>query len=135
MSAQGVVTLAREAQGGGLPAGGWAIRIDLSIYRIEAVLRAAYKMTDRHYLLLVDHEPNRSVVAWIWPKNGVGGVDLVGNFCEELIEQRLRLLLDEKTHTIRELIVAQAFAEGNLLDPLRDEGDYEADPLAIARSR
>jgi His-Xaa-Ser system protein HxsD len=129
------MSLDRESQAEGLPANGWAIRIDLSIYQLSTVLRASYKLTDRHYVLLVDHEANASVVVWLWRKNGTEDHDLVGLFCEELLEQRLRSLLEEKTHTIRDLVVAQAFAEGNLLDPLRDEGDYEADPLAIARSR
>jgi hypothetical protein len=32
---------------------------------------------------------------------------------------------------LRELIVAHAFSDTNLLDPARDDGDYVEDPLGI----
>ena len=51
----------------------------------------------------------------------------------ELINQRIRLDIAAETKSIRELIVAQAFAEADLLDRSRSEGDYHDDPRGIAK--
>ena len=60
---------------------------------------------------------------------------VIGEFCNELLDQQLRLALSREAGPIREILFAQAFAEGNLLDPQRDEGDYQSDPLGIGRCR
>ena len=61
--------------------------------------------------------------------------ELLGELSNELIDQQIRERLAERAGTIRELIVAQAFADGNLLDPDRDDGDPESDPRDIGKLR
>jgi hypothetical protein len=53
---------------------------------------------------------------------------LVGEFCNELTDQQLRVVLEKEFGELRTLIVAQAFSEGNLLDPDRETADDKADP-------
>jgi His-Xaa-Ser system protein HxsD len=109
-----------------------ALEVDASIYSQDAVLRAAYKFTDRCYVF-IEH-PGNFVVA-LTPKDTLASRALIGEFCNELLDQQVRESLSREFGDLRTLIVAQAFAEGNLLDKERDEGNYQADPLGIGKRR
>jgi His-Xaa-Ser system protein HxsD len=129
---------AREPFPIGLAAGGFfALEIDTSIYGQRAILRTCYKLTDRCYLLLTRCAENPAILCLVLsPKRpGVDPADLAGELCNELLDQQIREDLSRDMEPLREIIAAQAFAEGNLLDPQRDDGDYEADPLGIGSSR
>jgi His-Xaa-Ser system protein HxsD len=52
-------------------------------------------------------------------------------FSNELVNQRVRLDIANETRSIRELIVAQAFAEADLLDRSDSEASYVDDPRGI----
>jgi His-Xaa-Ser system protein HxsD len=114
-----------------------ALEVDSSIYSTAALLRACYKFTDRCYFFVTRaaETPHRLVVV-LWQKGGrAPDLDLIGQFSNELCDQQVREQLDREAGALRELIVAQAFAEGNLLNPETEHADYEADPLSIASSR
>lgn len=90
------------------------IRIDTSLYTIEAVFRACYKFTDRCFLFLERADANTVVVQF---RASAGRSDLaetVGAFQNELIDQRLRADIARQTRDIRNWIVAQAFVEADL---------------------
>lgn len=113
-----------------------AIQVDTTLYELDAVLRACYRLTDRCYLFLTrdqvaDHLVNVSFMS----KGSAEISSVIGEFCNDLLDQSLRIALSREFGSIRELIVAQAFAEGNLLDHQRDEGDYATDPLGIGERR
>lgn len=111
-----------------------ALQVDLALYSVDAVIRAAYKFTDRCYLFL--SRSGGSLIAAIVPKRKDADLeDLLGQFSNELIDQRLRESLDQQFGQVRTLVVAQAFAEGNLLDPVQDNGDYQSDPRGAGRRR
>jgi len=80
-------------------------------------------------------QPGRIAVTLGTKASGTEIDPLVGGFCNELVDQQLREHLAKEAGPIREMIVAQAFAEGNLLDENRDDGDYEQDPLGLGRKR
>jgi His-Xaa-Ser system protein HxsD len=113
-----------------------ALEVDPSLYSVNAVLRAAYRFTDRCYVFLAraEDEPPRIVVTLTAKDGKQAPAAWIGELSNELIDQQLREELGRETQLIRELIVAQAFAEGNLLDQ-GDEDGYEQDPLGIARCR
>ncbi len=117
--------------------GGALLVIQESVYSLEALFKTCYLFTDRCYLFLkrVDKD---SIEVHITPKNdSVDAGALVGEFCNELIDQRLRADIARESGKIREIIVAQAFAEGNLLDALDTapgNDDYNKDPLGIGDS-
>jgi His-Xaa-Ser system protein HxsD len=110
-----------------------AIEIDTSIYSLDAILRATYKFTDRWYVLLQSHDvPTHCCIAHLSAKSPTVELQaLVGEFCNELLDQQLRQRLEAQFGEIRSLIVAEAFAEGNLLDRDREEGDYMTDSRGI----
>lgn len=116
-----------------------ALEIDTSLFAPDAVFRTCYRFTDRCYLFLSrspDQADRRVLVVSLATKVAASSLGAaVGDFCNELIDQQLRTQLERDAGPLRELIVAQAFAEGNLLDPQRDEGDYRTDPLGIGAAR
>jgi His-Xaa-Ser system protein HxsD len=98
-----------------------AYRVDASLFSRAAVVRAAYKFTDRCYVLLTSESDVITVIfAGLTATSPV--TSYVGAFANELIDQQLRLQLDAQFAPLRTLIAAHAFAEGNLLEPSNDIG-------------
>jgi His-Xaa-Ser system protein HxsD len=114
-----------------------AMDIDRELFSMDAVLRSSYKFTDRCHIFIQTHETrmDRWTVV-IRPKNADANViELAGDFSNELIDQRLRERLEQQFGDVRTLIVAQAFAEGNLLDAAGADDDHASDPQRIGRLR
>jgi His-Xaa-Ser system protein HxsD len=111
------------------------IQIDTTIYPISAVMRAAYKFTaGSHVTIRREAENSPSITVTLTPRTSLDETavrTLIGDFENELIDQRLRDTLEAEFGVLRELIVAHAFSDTNLLDPTRDDGDYVDDPLGI----
>ena len=112
-----------------------AVEVDRAVFDLDAVLRAAYKFTDRCHVFIQSSGEDSTWLAVLRPKVATPLMDLAGEFSNELIDQRLRRSLEEQFGNLRTLIVAQAFSEGNLLDADRSLGDYNTDPLKIATPR
>lgn len=124
-----------------LPARAWlgerstaCVTLSRSVYTLKAVLAAAYKFSDR-YAVLVDTEgDDRWAVFLVGPEGGELN-SVLAAFANELGDQQLRGLLEQEFGDLRTLIVAQAFSEGNLLDPGRDAADDRADPQGTGQRR
>ena len=117
--------------------GSIALDIDRHLFSMDAVLRSSYKFTDRCHVFIQTHETREGTwIVIMRPKNADSNlIDLAGDFSNELIDQRLRERLEQQFGDVRTLIVAQAFAEGNLLDAAGADGDYASDPQGIGRLR
>lgn len=90
------------------------LTVELQIYGLEALFRTCYAFTDRCYMFLREDGPEKVAVVFRKRKSPVALSRLVEDFANELINQRLRVQLASETAKIREMIVAQAFAEGEL---------------------
>lgn len=114
-----------------------SIEVDTSLYALDAIFRATYCLTDRCYIFLsrIPESPDLISVTLMVKGSKVEVRPLVGEFWNALVDHQIRLTLSREVGPLRELIVAQAFAEGNLLDDQRDDGDYESDPLGIGTGR
>lgn len=89
-----------------------AVAIDPTLYSEQAVFRAAYWLTDRHYVFL-DRDGARIRIE-IRNKPGAAG-DLqqaCAEFCNAMVDFRLREIVANETGGIREALVKQAFLEG-----------------------
>src|SRR5882724_3740279 len=90
--------------------------VDETVYSRQAVLRACYWFTDRCYLFISRVAPQHLLVL-IRAKPGGPSLDSVaGDFGNALLDHQVRHEIERETSRVRELIVAKAFAEGNLLD-------------------
>jgi His-Xaa-Ser system protein HxsD len=107
--------------------------IDTAIYSLNALFRVCYAFTDKCYIYL-RHEEGSSVIKVMLTRKAPDCdlASIAGEFSNELINQRVRLQIASETRVIRELIVAQAFAEADLLDRSLSNSDYIADPKRIA---
>lgn len=119
------------------PDGAVALEIDRTIFSVDALLRAAYKFTDRYHVFIQTHrtQADRWSIAFHRKPEAHVPEQVAGEFANELIDQQLRQRLEQQFSDVRTLIVAQAFSEGNLLDPAGQEGDYQTDPKGIGRLR
>jgi His-Xaa-Ser system protein HxsD len=98
--------------------------VDENIYSKEALLRTCYWFTDRCYLFVSRPGPNQFSVR-IRAKAGLPSLESIsGDFENALIDHQVRQDVDRDTARLRELIVAKAFAEGDLEDaPIGDDRD------------
>lgn len=93
---------------------GLTVTIDTKLYTEEAIFRACYLFTDRCFLFLQPGGPDKIIVRFRKREPLTVLARIVGEFGNELVNQRLRVALAIETRPIRELIVAQAFAEADL---------------------
>jgi His-Xaa-Ser system protein HxsD len=110
------------------------VAVNSDLYSREALFRVCYLFTDRCYLFLVQDE-NSPVIQVRFTRKGPDTDlnELAGEFSNELINQKVRLDIAAETKAIRELIVAQAFAEADLFGVGDSEASYLDDPKGIAR--
>jgi His-Xaa-Ser system protein HxsD len=92
------------------------IAVDTSLYPLEALFRACYAFTDRCFLFLRRQGPE-IIVEFRRRSTDVALDNLVGEFGNELLDQRIRSDLARETARAREWILAQAFVEADLEGP------------------
>jgi His-Xaa-Ser system protein HxsD len=114
-------------------AAGVSMTIELHIYPLDIVLRACHAFTDRCYVFPRDCDGDRVTIDFAPRDPQTSLRELAGEFSNELLEQQLRAAIGEETRAIRELLVAQAFCEADLLDRRDSESDEHADPRGIGR--
>jgi His-Xaa-Ser system protein HxsD len=90
------------------------LTVDTEVYGLEAVFRACYAFTDRCYMFLRECGPTQLTVTFRKRKSPKTLTALIEEFANELINQRVRVHLAAETKQVRQMIVAQAFAEGDL---------------------
>jgi His-Xaa-Ser system protein HxsD len=114
-----------------------ALRIDEEVYCRAAIARAAFRFSDRASCLL-SHDDEIAGVIWALFFAKSDSLDLsamIRGFMDELLDQQMRLDLEARFGDLRLLITAQAFSEGNLLNPEDDKSDFRLDPRDIGRAR
>jgi His-Xaa-Ser system protein HxsD len=110
------------------------IRVDTALYTLDALFRVCYLFTDRCYLFLSQGEGQAVIEVRFTRKSPESDLnEIAGEFSNELVNQKVRLDVAAETKGIRELIVAQAFAEADLLDRCGQEADYLDDPRGISK--
>src|SRR5678815_5420876 len=84
-----------------------AIGVDLALFSTDAVLRAAYKLADRCYFFL-EKNGDRLTVFLIGREPTSDVLPLSLQFTTDLIDQQLRVRLEQQFGPLRTLIAAQA---------------------------
>ena len=82
--------------------------VNKDLHSRYALLKAAYHFTDEYYVLL-DQDESLYYIDII-AKEGNTPEDIEGIFANELVAQSTREAILEKTSSLRELILARAFA-------------------------
>ena len=109
--------------------------VDTAIYPIDVVSRTCFAFTARAYVFMTRCGDD-SVRVDMAPKDTGGDIAAIaGQFGNALLEQSLRMRIAVETRAIRELIGAQAFCEGDVLDRRDVEADPTEDPRDITVRR
>lgn len=105
--------------------------VDDSIYSRIALLKTCYWFTDRAFVFVYRHDEQRLGVVLRLKHPGPELETIAGEFGNSLLDHQLRAEIDKETATVRELIVAKAFADTDALDdaPVGDDRD----PVELAR--
>lgn len=102
------------------------LTIDRSLYSKRVVLAAAYKFSDR-LAVLVDIDSENRWAIYFLGSNLLALNQVLEAFAKELTDQALREQLEQDFGAVRDLIVAQAFSEGNLLEDTADRTSKPGD--------
>ena len=93
------------------------ISLSLDVYGLQAIFRSCYWLTDRCFVYLAPPKEGLIEVTLISKKVDSTQTDqLAWDFLNDLIDQRLRVDINAETREIREMIVAQAFADIDVID-------------------
>ena len=103
---------------GGRRAATAVLEVDCQIYSREVVLRAGHVASARCYVALRSVGEGHIQVELTPREEAVAASELVGAFWNELLNQQVREDVERETRAIRELIVAQAFAEAEFEIPV-----------------
>lgn len=113
------------------------IRLDPRVYSKDAILRACYWYTNVAYIhvpessdgKLAVHVKLKHRVATLQNPPPISIEELVGEFCNSLLDFELRRQVEAETAPLRQLIIAKAFSESGVLE---DEAPGSiADPVEI----
>ncbi len=88
------------------------VTLDASIYEKEAVMAAAYKMTESCFVVVKPLE-NSQLGVYFEPKDGQAETALKAiakGYCNEVLDQQVRLDTEKRFGGIRDLLVKQAFS-------------------------
>lgn len=91
--------------------------VDLRLYRLTAVQKAAYRFANRCTVQLGSLEDERLSLTFLFPASveELQARDVARLFFQELLDQELRERLREETAPIRALLLAQAFSKTDLI--------------------
>ena len=90
------------------------VLIDRELYGDTAIFKTAYWFTDRFYIFL-DSAPDNRLSVELRPKVSSTPTDLqaaCAEFCNSLVDFRVRGMILSETHAVREALVTKAFMEG-----------------------
>lgn len=103
--------------------GGFLVELDKEFYEKDAVFVAAYKFTEKCTVLIAPVGETKVGVT-IKSKKGDSDTELeklAEDFCNEVLDQQIRLDLERRYGRIREIIVQHAFAPFNNLKKVLDQ--------------
>lgn len=91
--------------------GQFLLEISRKIYDINAILKAAYKFTDTCYVHVDSiSEGILGVYFKARDRKDASLENIVNDFCNELIDQQIRVNLEKEYSSIRDQIVKKAFS-------------------------
>jgi His-Xaa-Ser system protein HxsD len=88
------------------------VTLSKDIYEKDAVMAAAYKFMDNHAILIEPvSETEVGVIIEAKDKNQIENLEQAAKrFCNEVLDQQIRLDLEKRYGRIREMIVQHAFS-------------------------
>jgi His-Xaa-Ser system protein HxsD len=108
-----------------LPDGTRRLSFDLSVYGLSSIKKAAYKYGGHFFVRITESADATEVL--LKPNDSCPAPDqMIGEFCNEVLDQELRENIARETSGIRDLLLAQAFSKTSLLDAEFEAGNYDS---------
>ena len=87
------------------------IDLDVHLYSRDAILNTAYLFTNKCHVDLRSYGDKTAEVIFTQKPNSELEIEVIAkDFLNELIDQQLRVNIDQETKAIKELIIKEAFA-------------------------
>lgn len=86
------------------------IKVDTSIYNIEAIHATAYQFTGNYHVLITPDVDGLVTIIFEAKDNNIVLIDELKEFATSLIDYQVRYNLDKTNGKIREIIVKHAFS-------------------------
>lgn len=94
------------------------IKVDTKIYSDDCISRTVYSMCE-HFFIKRELAPDGEIIDLVSKKNIIVDDEIEQIFFERLNDYKLRAIIDNKTHDIRTILYAKAFAESDdLIDDI-----------------
>ena len=94
-----------------------ALDIDLGVYSLDSLKRAAYRFSDRFATeITVDRQIATCKLTFPTDRTSESVESVVAAFRRELLDQDLRETIRRETEGVRNLILAHAFSKTGLVD-------------------
>jgi His-Xaa-Ser system protein HxsD len=95
---------------------GLLIEVDLEVYGIAALMKVADKFTDRCFVHLQRRGEQIVEVRFRSKDSRVPLDSIAGEFCNEILDQRLREIVALESEPVRNLVFAHALSRVDLAD-------------------
>lgn len=94
------------------------LSLDMRVYRLLAIKKAAYRVAERCTVVLGSTEFDRLAVTLCFrPGTGEKAVqEAIRRFHQELLDEELRAVIHEETDALRALILAHTFSRTDLVE-------------------
>lgn len=87
------------------------LEINNIIYSKEALIASAYNFSDKAYIYLNEISDDKTAVYFIAKDNNYENLEKCAlQLCNDLVDQQLRIDLEEKFGNLRDIIIKQAFS-------------------------
>lgn len=96
--------------------GSFQVSIDLNLYSVDAITATSYKFTDKFYVYQRTSVENEQIVNIILEAKDdkiVVSEEDMKQYCNALIDQQVRVMVNQQFGHIRDLIVEEAFKPVN----------------------
>jgi His-Xaa-Ser system protein HxsD len=95
-----------------------ALRLSLAtdIYSVGAILRSCYWLTNRCYVHLAPNAGSIEVTLLVKTDAETEPNSLAWEFLNSLVDNQLRVSIQQETAAVREMIVEQAFSDVDVID-------------------
>jgi len=114
------------------PDGTRILKLDATVYRLTSVKKAAYKYGGLFHILIKQY--GNDIEVQLKPKDDLKSPDaVIGDFCNEVLDQELREAISEQTAGVSELLLAQAFSKTSLIDSDLENEEYDSQDAGTPR--
>ena len=93
-----------------LESGKLLLEVNKKIYNMKAITQTSYKFTDKCYIHIKPVSEDVVGIYFESKKSSISLEDIANQFCNELIDQQVRIDTEEAYGNIRDAIVKQAFS-------------------------